>query len=82
MKSIARIAFAYERRKSAQVTVVRPVAGSTPEVLRISHMSTRRFATPSSTSSPADREEDQRARLVQEMPVPEQLTTAMQTNNV
>jgi hypothetical protein len=37
MKSIARIASAWERRKSAHVTVVRCGAGSTPSVLRTSH---------------------------------------------
>jgi hypothetical protein len=52
MKSIARIASACERRKSAQVTVVRCGAGPTPAVLRISHTVEAAIVTPRSVSSP------------------------------
>jgi len=52
MKSIARIASAWERRKAAQVTVARCGDGSMSAVLRISHTVDAATATPRRASSP------------------------------
>jgi hypothetical protein len=46
MKSIARIASAWDRRKADHVTVVRCGAGSMPSVLRISHTVDAALAMP------------------------------------
>ncbi len=52
MKSMARIASAWERRKLAQVTRARCGAGSTPAAVRISHTVDAAIVMPSRASSP------------------------------